>query len=82
MERFILRLENKSYVGLIKDGKNEKVIETNIHYAFPFDSDDVAREYAEAINNKTKVDNKLIHSQYKVVEIIELTTKVKSRQKI
>ena len=84
MKKYILRLENKSYATLIKDGKNEKVHETDIHYAFPFRDIEEAQDYATAINNNKKIYNKKIVSEFKIVEITELTitTKVTSRHKL
>ena len=85
MKNYILRLDTKKYVGLIKAGQNiSDVFETDIHYAFPFDDKEAAMEYAEAINTNTKIWGKKINSKYKVVEITELTktTKVTYREKI
>lgn len=84
IKKYILRLENKSYVTLIKEGKNARVHETDLHCAFPLRDIEEAKNYAAAINNKEKIYNEKIFSNLKVIEITELTitTKVTSRHKL
>lgn len=83
-KKYALRLENKSYAYLIREGRNSRVHESSdIHHAFHLRSIDEAMEYTKAINENEKMFNKKrIFSDQKVVEVTEITYSPKVTKRI